>query len=120
TAMVRSRIEALPPAARRVLRAGSVLGLSFWLEALDRLFGGTEPLPRLDATLRSLVDLEVLVRASRSHLAGKREYTFRHALLREAAYAMLTDEDRALGRAPAEVVLRDHGRHRLAGVLQEI
>ena len=44
--------------------------------------------------------------APESRFPGEHEYAFRHALLREAAYAMLTDADRALG-------------HRLAGAWLE-
>ena len=40
---------------------------------------------------------------------GEREYAFRHALLREAAYAMLTDADRALGHRLAGEWLEQRG-----------
>src|SRR5262249_9241783 len=32
-----------------------------------------------------------------SHFPGRREYAFRHSLVRDGAYAMLTEEDQALG-----------------------
>ncbi|MCC6556280.1 MAG: protein kinase, partial [Polyangiaceae bacterium] len=118
TAMVQSRIEALATAERRALRAGSILGNSFWLEAVDLMLGGAEPLPKLDATLRRLVDREVLVRVDRSHLAGKREYAFRHALLREAAYEMLTEEDRALGHRLAADFLERAGEAEAAVIAE--
>jgi tetratricopeptide (TPR) repeat protein len=118
TAMVQSRIEVLAPAERRALRAGSVLGGSFWLEAVDRLLGGAEGLVRLDATLRRLVDMEVLVRCERSHLEGKRQYAFRHGLLRDAAYAMLTEEDRALGHRLAAAFLEEAGEPEAAVIAE--
>ncbi|HVK70372.1 MAG TPA: protein kinase, partial [Polyangium sp.] len=45
---------------------------------------------------------EICLRHRESRFSGDEEYAFRHALLREGAYALLTDDDRALG-------------HRLAG-----
>jgi hypothetical protein len=44
--------------------------------------------------LDSLARQELLRRSDESRLAGEVEYCFRHALLREAAYAMLTEQDR--------------------------
>ena len=43
------------------------------------------------------MDQETVVPSEQSRLAGARELTFRHALLRGAAYATLTEQDRALG-----------------------
>ena len=34
-----------------------------------------------------------------SRFPGDREYGFRHGLVREAAYGLLTDDDKKLGRA---------------------
>jgi hypothetical protein len=62
---------------------------------------------------------ELITKRNESRFRGEEEYAFRHALLREAALAALTDDDRALGhRLAAEwlehagerdpVVLADH------------
>ncbi len=92
--MVQARLEALEPEARRVLRASAVFGETCWEEGVRALVGD-----RIDvaAHLDALVRGQVLEREHTSRFAGERELTFRHSLLREAAYAMLTDEDRALG-----------------------
>src|SRR5262249_31734385 len=100
-AMVQSRLEGLEPEARRVLRAGSVLGELFWRGALANLLGPAGS-AGLDPLLEDLERRELIARRSVAKFRGEREYAFRHALVREAAYGMLTDEDRALG-------------HRLAG-----
>jgi tetratricopeptide (TPR) repeat protein len=100
-AMVQARIEAMEPEARRVLRAASVFGQVFRRGGVAALLGDTRAAP-LGEWLDRLVEREVLVRASPPEFAGELEYGFRHALLRDAAYAMLTDADRVLG-------------HRLAG-----
>jgi serine/threonine protein kinase/tetratricopeptide (TPR) repeat protein len=104
-AMVQSRLEGLEPEARRVLRAGSVLGELFWHGALSALLGQAGSVG-LDALLSDLEKRELIARRSAAKFQGEREYGFRHALVREAAYGMLTDEDRALG-------------HRLAGAWLE-
>jgi tetratricopeptide (TPR) repeat protein len=90
-AMAQSRIEQLEPAARRVLRAASVFGEACWDRALEDLLGGEVDVRGL---LESLARAELLMRASESRYPESVEYRFRHALLRDAAYAMMGDEDR--------------------------
>jgi len=99
-AMVQTRLAGLPKEARRVLRAASVFGQVFWESAVAALVGEVSAAPA--EWLPHLVRLEVILRRDESSFAGEREYVFRHALLHQASYAMLLDEDRVLG-------------HRLAG-----
>jgi len=105
-AMVAVRLEALPADMRHVLRAGSVFGEVFWRGALDVLLGGTSDAARTPAVtewLEYLCERELLVRTvGAPRFPGQDEYAFRHALVRETSYAMLTDDDRVFG-------------HRLAG-----
>jgi len=101
-ALLEARLEALPTDARRVLRAASVLGRVFWRGALEELLGDDRGSGEIDHALGVLVDKEVVVRRPVSRFVGDEELAFRHDLLREAAYAMLTATDRTLG-------------HRLAG-----
>jgi tetratricopeptide (TPR) repeat protein len=56
-----------------------------------------------------LVEREVVERRGDSRFPGERELLFRHALLREAAYAMLTDSDRRLGHGIAAEWLTSAG-----------
>ncbi len=92
-AMVQARLEGLPAETRRLLRAASVFGQYFWR-------GGVEALVRdlTDAEVAALLDdlarQELVVRRGGE---GVGEWAFRHALVREGAYAMLVDRDRALG-----------------------
>jgi tetratricopeptide (TPR) repeat protein len=95
-AMVEARIDKLDPELRRVLRAASIFGRVFWLGGVIPLLGGIEPGPA-QAWLEELSRLEIVSRRVTGKLSGESEYTFRHAIVREAAYAMLTDGDRALG-----------------------
>jgi hypothetical protein len=94
-AMLHARLEGLESDARRVLRAASVFGQTFSQGGVAALLAGDA-----DLAARWLAELErrelvTAARESRSSLATA--LSFRHALVREAAYAMLTDEDRALG-----------------------
>ncbi len=100
-AMVEARLERLDPEARRVLRAASVFGQVFWQGGVASLLGGHHK-SDTDDWLTELTSREVITRRASTTFPGETEYAFRHALLREAAYAMLTLEDRTLG-------------HRLAG-----
>jgi eukaryotic-like serine/threonine-protein kinase len=94
------RLAALPAEARQVLRAGAVLGERFWAGAVARLVGSAIA-PRVTMHLDALEQVEVVSREASSRFASEREYAFRHALVRDAAYAMLTEDDRVIGHALA-------------------
>jgi predicted ATPase len=100
-AMVQARLEGLAPEARRVMRAGSVFGQVFWAGAVRALLGGDGTVDH-QRWLEHLVEHEMLTTREPAKFPGEQELAFRHALLGEAAYAMLTDADRQVG-------------HRLAG-----
>ncbi|HVK67007.1 MAG TPA: protein kinase [Polyangium sp.] len=105
-AMVESRLSALDEGARRLLRAASVFGEVFWAGGVAALLGGEARRSGVMRGLAPLVERELLVQRRESRFAGEEELAFRHALLREGAYAMLTEGDRMLG-------------HRLAGAWLE-
>jgi serine/threonine protein kinase/tetratricopeptide (TPR) repeat protein len=98
-AMVTLRLEALPSQARRVLRAAAIFGERFWDGGLTHLIGQASPteVGTLHEWLDFLVDRELILATSQPRYAGQHEFVFRHALLREGAYASLTPEDRRLG-----------------------
>jgi eukaryotic-like serine/threonine-protein kinase len=101
-ALVQSRLEQLELDARRIVRAASVFGGTFWGGGIAALLGTAPEVTDLEAWLRALVDRELFTATRESRFPGESEYTFRHGLVRESAYATLTDVDRATG-------------HRLAG-----
>ncbi|HET8937460.1 MAG TPA: protein kinase [Polyangiales bacterium] len=90
-AMAQSRIERLAPEARRVLRAASVFGETVPAEGIEKLLPETLDIRQL---LDRLVSEEILQIRADGLETAQREYAFRHALLREAAYEMLSDADR--------------------------
>src|SRR5262249_17555135 len=61
-AMVQARLEALEPEARRVLRAASVFGRTFWAGGMGALLGGSVPTTEMNARLRELCEREWLTR----------------------------------------------------------
>ncbi len=93
--MLEGRLDALAPEVRRVLRAASVLGQTFWRGGVAALVGG--PIHPVARALDELATREIILRRRTSRVANEIEYNFHHALVRDAAYAMLTDADRALG-----------------------
>ena len=95
-ALVQTRLEALDPLLRRTLRAASVFGRVASEAGVAHLLGADEPPEIVNASLRALAQREVL-EPTREGAA----FEFRHDLVREAAYAMLTDADRATGHALA-------------------
>jgi tetratricopeptide (TPR) repeat protein len=104
--MVQARFDALGPDAKRVLRAASIFGQSFSASGVRALVGDVDR--SLDRWLEILTGKEIVF----ARPAGDtQEFVFRHALLEEAAHAMLTAEDRTLCHRLAGEFLEEHGEH---------
>ena len=116
-AMVQARLERLEPGARRLLRAASVFGTRFWVSGVASLVG-TDGVANVRATLEDLVQREVVMHNPASRFKGDAEYTFRHMLVRDAAYEMLTERDRKVAHLLAAEWLEARGE-REALVLAE-
>jgi eukaryotic-like serine/threonine-protein kinase len=95
-ALVQARISSLGSLERRVLRAASVFGRVFWEAGVGALVGARGA-AQLGQVLSSLCRDEIIERRVGGKFPGQSELIFRHALVREAAYASLTEDDRALG-----------------------
>ncbi|WP_437954294.1 protein kinase [Sorangium sp. So ce119] len=109
-AMVQARFKDLDAEERRLLRAGSVLGEVFWQGAAAHLLGlGQAEGAALGARLASLERREWIVRRPEPRFASDEEFAFRHGLVREAAYSMLTEVDRRLGHRLAGAWLEEAG-----------
>ena len=85
--VLQARLDRLDPGAREVTAVASVIGRRFAIPLLERLVdtGG------LATALTDLQRLELIVEERRRPYP---EYRFRHGLVQEAAYAMLTDARR--------------------------
>jgi tetratricopeptide (TPR) repeat protein len=104
-ALVQARLEALDPVLRRVLRAASIFGRTAREYGIARLLGDEDAIEVVRSSLRTLVQREVL-EIERDDASVIR---FTHDLVRDAAYAMLTDEDRTTGHALAGAFLEASG-----------
>jgi hypothetical protein len=96
-AMVMTRLEGLAAEERRVLRAASVFGRSFFIDGVTALLGGAGDTRRI---IEQLTTKELIT-------GDGEERSFQHAIVREAAYASLTDQDRKLGHLIAGGWLED-------------
>jgi serine/threonine protein kinase/predicted negative regulator of RcsB-dependent stress response len=96
-AMLQARVARLEPGARRVLRAASVFGETFWKNGVITLLDEDGEDVMVTSWLQHLVENEVIQVHPESRFPSETEYGFRHALVRDAAYSLLTDADRALG-----------------------
>ncbi len=96
---VEARLDAEGGEAKRILRAASVFGDRFAPAGVAALLGGERG--AVDEVRRSLEALSTRELVAPAGAVGA-DFVFCNGLVREAAYAMLTEDDRALG-------------HRLAG-----
>ncbi len=108
-AMVETRLGRLPFEGRRVLRAASVFGEVCWESGVIVLLGGAMEAATVSEWLARLVEQEVLAARPAPRFPGERELAFRHALLREGAYATLTVEDAQFAHRLAGEWLEQHG-----------
>jgi eukaryotic-like serine/threonine-protein kinase len=109
---VEARLDAEGTDAKRILRAASVFGDRFSAGGVAALLGGERQIAETRVWLDHLATRELVAAPSGGAAwdpkaeAGDAAYVFRSALVREVAYATLTEADRALG-------------HRLAGAWLE-
>ncbi|MFO0577305.1 MAG: protein kinase [Polyangia bacterium] len=116
-AMLQARIGQLAGGARQVLRAASIFGETFWQDGVVALLG-PEQREEVAQQIDTLLQRELLAINTDSRFPEQRELRFRHTLMREAAYSLLTEEDRLLGHRLAGAFLERHGEGDL-GVLAE-
>ena len=106
--IVQTRLEVEGVEGRRVLRAAAIFGETFSRDGVASLLGGERA--GLGEVLDRLTDRELINPADPPVASdGSPLFAFAHALVREAAYTMLTDEDRRLGHRLAAQWLLEHG-----------
>src|SRR6185369_6732573 len=88
--MVQARLDAEGSDAKRVLRAAAVFGERFSRTGVAALLGGEGALGDVSDAIDRLAARELVARATTPEGRGHVDLTFAHALVREAAYAMLT------------------------------
>jgi class 3 adenylate cyclase/tetratricopeptide (TPR) repeat protein len=90
SALLAARIDGLRPDDRSLLMAASIMGQTFYREALSVLVGDLDVAAHLASLMR-----KQFVRPERSDLPGVEALAFRHLLIRDAAYEGLTKAARA-------------------------
>ncbi len=93
--LLAARIDALPEAERRVLREAAVVGKVFWDQPVAIAIGS----PDVDDPLSELERRGLVALRPSSSLSGQVEYAFKHALIRDVAYAGMSLARRATAHA---------------------
>ena len=117
-AVLVARIEALPLAERRVLQEAAVVGRIFWEGPVRLALGTTD----VDEPFRRLAERGLVFTRPTSSLSGEVELSFKHALLRDAAYGTMTAAHRARSHASVGRWLEgiaDDPKADLAGLIGE-
>ncbi|MBA2769814.1 MAG: AAA family ATPase [Sporichthyaceae bacterium] len=91
-ALLAARLDRLPPAERVALEAASVVGTTFYLDAVVELVG--QSAGDVGRSLMALTRKE-LTRPDRSDLPGEEGFRFLHVLVRDAAYSAVPKAQRA-------------------------
>lgn len=104
--VIQDRLQGLDDESRRLLRAASVFGGGFTEGGVAAVLA--QPTHLVRARLAALAQQELISREFRGDTAY---YRFRHALVRDASHAMLTDDDRTLAHRLAAAWLADQEGH---------
>jgi class 3 adenylate cyclase/tetratricopeptide (TPR) repeat protein len=91
--LIGSRLDRLPPELHRLALRASVMGDTFWPGAVAYLDDANGKVPHL---LERLAEQGILYEQQSSSVAGERQFSFRHALVREVAYDRLSKAERSL------------------------
>ena len=115
-AVLGARIDALPIPERRVLQEAAVFGRVFWAAALSDTVPGID----VPAELRRLERRALVSLRPRSTLGDRAEYTFKHVLVRDVAYASLPAVRRVRAHAEASTWIEAMAGDRLEEFIELI
>jgi hypothetical protein len=96
-AVLGARIDALPPSQKRALQEAAVIGRVFWEAPVRRATADAE----VTSSLLALEAKGLVSVHPTSGIAGELEFIFKHALVRDVAYASLPRIRRARAHAEA-------------------
>jgi class 3 adenylate cyclase len=102
--IVSARLDALPPGERAVLLDAAVVGKVFWAGALKRMSSGELALSEL---LDSLEGRDLIRREPVSRLREDQQFSFKHDLIRDSAYATLPRPQRRKRHAQVAAFLEE-------------
>ena len=109
--LLAARLDSLGRLERRLLLHASVVGQTFWGGSL--VGAAREEGLNLDNTLATLEQKDLVVPSARSRLAGEREYTFKHVLIRDVAYGMLPKAVRCRKHVEVGEFIRERAGERI-------
>jgi class 3 adenylate cyclase/tetratricopeptide (TPR) repeat protein len=95
TATIAARLDMLPAPLRSILLSAAVVGRTFWRNVIAAISDASI----VDDALDELERRDLVRREHSSRLEGDVEYRFRHALIRDVAYATLPRAERAARHA---------------------
>ncbi|MFL5951729.1 MAG: ATP-binding protein [Gaiellaceae bacterium] len=101
---IAARIDALPTIVRDALLSGAVIGKTFWRGVL----ASVSRVEDVDDVLNVLEARDFVHRDASSQLAGDVQYTFKHMLIREVAYATVPRAVRREHHAAVAQYVEDH------------
>jgi class 3 adenylate cyclase/Cdc6-like AAA superfamily ATPase len=105
-AAIAARIDALPSHARTTLLAAAVAGKTFWQGALHGIGGSVD----VDDALRVLESRDLVRRDFSSQMPGDVQFTFKHMLIREVAYATVPRATRRERHAAVARYIEEAGK----------
>ncbi|HVD09349.1 MAG TPA: AAA family ATPase [Gaiellaceae bacterium] len=91
--IIAARLDILPAAEKALLQDAAVMGKVFWLGAAAAI-GELGP-DAVETLLHALERKDFIRRERRSSVAGETEYSFRHVLVQDVAYAQIPRAARA-------------------------
>jgi class 3 adenylate cyclase len=91
--MIAARLDLLDPAEKSLVQNAAVVGKTFWLGAVALLADGDRA--QFEKRLHALERKEFVRRERSTSVAGDAEYSFRHLLFRDVAYAQIPRAERA-------------------------
>lgn len=99
TSLLLARLDALPPDQQSALRLASVMGMTFWTGSVEALAaalpGAADGAAALADTMADLEHRDLLRVEAGTVLPGEAAYSFKHVLIRDAAYASLPRQRRS-------------------------
>jgi class 3 adenylate cyclase/tetratricopeptide (TPR) repeat protein len=101
---IAARIDAIPSLARDALLSAAVIGRTFWRGVLEETASVTD----VDDALHALEARDLIRRDPASDLAGDVQYTFKHMLIREVAYATVPRAVRRERHAAVAQFVEEH------------
>jgi class 3 adenylate cyclase len=93
-ALIAARLDTVAPDRKRILQDASVIGRTFWADAV-RAVGEHDDADSVDEALHELTHRELIRPVETTSLHGQAEYTFAHALIRDVAYSQIPRASKA-------------------------